>query len=270
MPLIEKDADFEGMRVHYWEGGTGSPLLLIHGSGPGASTLGNWRLVLEPLAERYHVIAADLVGFGLSDRKPSPPYFDYDLWCRQAHFLVGLFGSDQVGILGHSLSGAIALRQASRDRRVARVMTTGSMGARMTPNDDTVRVWTFPADRDALRRTAECLVYDKSVITDEYLDNRMKVLSANDYEGYFGSMFSGPRQQYVDAAVLTDAELADIRCPVLLVHGRNDEPFPFEENSLVLAKKLPHADLIALGNCSHSPALEHPHKLLAAARAFFG
>ncbi|HZU64472.1 MAG TPA: alpha/beta fold hydrolase, partial [Novosphingobium sp.] len=69
---------FEGLSVGCRIGGAGLPLLLIHGSGPGASTIGNWRLVLEDLANRYHVHAMDLVGFGESDRKPAPPYFDFE------------------------------------------------------------------------------------------------------------------------------------------------------------------------------------------------
>ena len=41
--------DFEGVKASYLVGGAGFPILMIHGSGPGASTIGNWRLVLEPL-----------------------------------------------------------------------------------------------------------------------------------------------------------------------------------------------------------------------------
>ena len=29
---------------------------MLHGSGPGAGTIGNWRLVLEPLAARYRIV----------------------------------------------------------------------------------------------------------------------------------------------------------------------------------------------------------------------
>ncbi len=69
MPLQEYDIQFESLTVHYWQGGQGFPLLQLHGSGPGASTLGNWRLVLDHLVERYHVLAVDLIGFGKSGRK---------------------------------------------------------------------------------------------------------------------------------------------------------------------------------------------------------
>src|SRR5262245_46235413 len=148
MALIEKDTMFEGTRVHYWEGGKGLPILMIHGSGPGASTLGNWRLVMEPLAERYWIIAVDLIGFGLSDRKKVTPYFDLNLWLRQARAMLDLFEKDEVAIVGHSISATIALRLAASDRRVKKVLTTGAMGARFAPNEHTVRTWTFPETRE--------------------------------------------------------------------------------------------------------------------------
>jgi 2-hydroxymuconate-semialdehyde hydrolase len=270
MALHERDTSFEGIPVHYWEGGRGLPLLLIHGSGPGASTLGNWRLILEPLAEHFHVIAADLIGFGLSGRKKATPYFDFDLWFRQSRAMLDLFKADALAVMGHSVSGALALRLAATDRRVKKVLTTGTMGARFTPNEHTVRTWTFPETREDLRRAGESLVYDKSTITDAYLDGRMKVLHAGDYAEYFRSMFAGDKQAYIDAAVLKPEELSAITSDVMMVHGKDDRPFPFEQGSLALSRLLPQADLVALARCGHSPALEHPAKLLALARLFFG
>jgi 2-hydroxymuconate-semialdehyde hydrolase len=270
MPLRENDTSFDGIRVHYWEGGRGRPILLIHGSGPGASTQGNWRLVLEPLAERYHVIAADLIGFGLSGRKAQTPYFDLDLWFRQARAMLDLFQESEVAVMGHSISGTIALRLAATDRRVKKVLTTGAMGARFVANEHTIRTWTFPETREELRRAGESLVFDKSVITDAYLDGRMKVLHSGDYADYFRSMFAGDKQAYIDAALLREEELKAIACDVLMVHGRNDLPFPFEQTTLAIARALPQADIVALGRCGHSPGIEHPEKLLSLARSFFG
>ncbi len=48
--------------------GSGAPVLLIHGSGPGVSAWANWRLVMPELAKRRRVIAPDMAGFGFTDR----------------------------------------------------------------------------------------------------------------------------------------------------------------------------------------------------------
>src|SRR5579863_9825036 len=106
-----------GIEARYIEGGAGFPVLLIHGSGPGASTQGNWRLILEPLAAHVHVHAMDLIGFGQSGRKPAAPYFDLELWLRQCRALIALMPGERIGILGHSLSGALALKLAAAEPR---------------------------------------------------------------------------------------------------------------------------------------------------------
>ena len=271
MALSEIDVEVAGHRVHAWHGGAGFPILMLHGSGPGAGTIGNWRLVLEPLAARYQVLAADLIGFGQSARKKAEPFFDPTLWLAQAEGLLNKFPAGPLGIIGHSVSGALALRLAARNpERVVKVLTTGAMGNRFKANRYTEECWSFPETKDALRSAVGNLVYDQSVITDEFLDNRMKILHDGDYAPYFKSMFAGDKQRYIDAAALGDDELKRIRADVLMLHGRDDKPFPCADNTLVLAPNIDRADAMVIARCGHSPALEHPQKLIAAAHMLFG
>ena len=270
MALQQRDITFEGINVRYWEAGIGKPpLLMLHGSGPGASTHGNWRLVMEPLAERFHVIACDLIGFGQSGRKPETPYFDYLLWYRQAQFMLGQFDAPAVNVIGHSLSGALALKLAATDRRVRKVLTTGTLGAKRVSNPASDLVWTFPETVEDIRRVAEVLVYDTSLIDETYIEGRKRVLYEGDYKAYFSSMFSGDKQVYRDATILSEEELRGITCDVLLVHGRDDKPTPIE-CSYALAERIPQADVVALNRCGHSVALEHPGKLVGLASYLFG
>ena len=216
MALAERDIDVEGHRVHIWEGGAGFPILMLHGSGPGAGTIGNWRLVLEPLAARYRIVATDLIGFGASGRKKREPYFDLPLWRRQAQAVLDLLprGEDgDAGVIGHSLSASIALRLAMDNPRVTRVMTTGAMGARASVNRETEICWRFPETREELREAAEILVHDPTVITDAFLDARMAILHDGDYGPYFKSMFAGDKQRFIDAAVLAPERLAALGLP---------------------------------------------------------
>lgn len=267
MLLNKQELLFEDKRVAYWESGQGEPLLLLHGSGPGASSHGNWRLILEPLSKHFHVIATDLIGFGESDRKTVEPYFDYDLWFRQATHMLGLFQSDSVNILGHSLSGALALKLAAHDRRVNKVVTTGTVGADLPLNPDLDIVWTFPETEDDLIQAGKTLVYDDSIITQAYIDGRKKVLYDGAYKEYFSKMFQGDKSAYIKASILDAQELTNIKNPVLLIHGRDDDPIP-AEGSIKLASELKNADLIILSKCGHSVAIEHPEKLVGFIRAF--
>ncbi len=267
--MTEESFDIEGVPVHCLRAGRGAPVLMLHGSGPGASSLGNWRTVLAPLAERFEVFAMDLIGFGKSGRKPAAPYFDYAMWVRQAQAMLGRIPGDRVGVIGHSLSGSIALTLASLESRVAAVMTTGTMGGAFTPVDETLRVWTCPRDRQALVQALSGIIHDASVIDEAYLAAREPVVFAPGYADYFDAMFQGDKQQYVDAARLSPETLGRVACPVLMMHGREDRAFP-PSSTIDIARQLPRADISLLGACSHSVAYERSGTFLALADDFLG
>ncbi|QHE85192.1 alpha/beta fold hydrolase [Hydrogenophaga sp. BPS33] len=264
--------EFQGIAVHAAALGPerGTPLLLLHGSGAGASSIGNWRKVLEPLAEAgFRVHAMDLVGFGRSGRKPTPPFFDYDLWLAQCGAMLERIPGERVGVIGHSLSGSLALRLAAQQPRVDRVMTTATMGAAFTANACTLATWTCPTDRDQLMAVARRLIHDERLIDSAYLDNRAQVLFNDGYADYYAAMFSGDRQRFIDRTVLSPAELAAITGKVLMLHGKNDRGYPAEALTLALARGIAQADAVLLANCSHSVAFEQPQKFVWHATRFF-
>ena len=93
--------------------------------------MGNWHAVMKPLSRRYKIMAGDLIGFGKSDQKARMPYFDLNLWMKEAQFLLDrLSKRGPVGVIGHSLSGYLALRLAARNKRIDKVLVTGSLGAK--------------------------------------------------------------------------------------------------------------------------------------------
>ncbi len=260
--------EFEGMQVGYYHAGQGKPLMLLHGSGPGASSSGNWKRILAPLAQRYQVFAMDLIGFGISDRKPIKPYFDFPLWIRQAKAMMDHIGEQEIGIIGHSLSAAIALSLASVDRRVSAVLTTGAIGAPFKASAETQRIWRCPENREDLVLTLSTLIYDPAIIDDAYISAREPVVFAPGYADYFNDMFSGDPQSYVEKTTLSGNVLAAISCPVIMLHGRNDIPFP-SRCSEILSAQIRYADLLILNECSHSVAFERSNIFLAMAHHLF-
>lgn len=269
MALDAFDLSVRDISFRCWRSGRGFPLVLLHGAGPGAGTEGYWRFVLEPLSERYAIFATDLIGFGKSGRKFSPPYFDISLWLDQIGVLLDHIGGERVGFVGHSLSGALSLKTAARDPRVSAVLATGTMGVSvpLTPAIETV--WTAPRDVAALERVARLLFFDPSFITPEFLETRLDTLRVGGYLDYFDRMFVGDKKSYIDAAVLTDDEIAAVSVEVALVHGDTDLLMPCSETSAVLAQRLSHARLDVLARCGHSPAIEYPAALTKAVYALF-
>ncbi|MEM7569792.1 MAG: alpha/beta fold hydrolase [Pseudomonadota bacterium] len=253
-----------------WRGGSGFPILLIHGSGPGAGSVGNWRLVLDDLARQYDVLAIDLIGFGASDRKTDGPSFDFGLWTRQAAAaLEWLVPDGAVGVIGHSISAAIAFQLAADRPRINGVLGTGCMGAAMPVNAHLNHVWRCPKNRSDMATAARLLINDPALITDAYLDARMEIIGDPAYQAYFDDMFARPFADYIAQATIADDVLSKVTAPTILLHGTQDLAFPIEHCSDVLAPKIPKADLWRLANCSHSIAMERRDAFLAACQLLF-
>lgn len=106
-----RDLLFHRHRIRYWEAGQGEPLLLIHGF-PTAAW--DWHYLWQPLAERYRVIACDMLGFGDSDK---PRGHDYRL-LEQADLqqaLVRHLGIEgPVHLLAHDYGDSVAQELLAR------------------------------------------------------------------------------------------------------------------------------------------------------------
>src|SRR6059058_1545421 len=112
-----------GHHVRYRAGGQGPLLVLIHGITSSSAT---WEPVLEPLAERFTVLAPDLLGHGDSAK----PQGDYSLGafaCGIRDLMLAL-GYESGTIVGHSLGGGIAMQLAYQFPELAERLVLVSSG----------------------------------------------------------------------------------------------------------------------------------------------
>ncbi len=91
-------------------GGTGIPLLMIHGLGC-ASSFEYPHVATSPALAGRHAILIDLLGFGFSDR---PDDFGYRVQdhAEQVCALVQSRGFEQIDLYGHSMGGSVAVEAA--------------------------------------------------------------------------------------------------------------------------------------------------------------
>src|ERR1700756_2863061 len=96
-----------GYRRAYRIAGSGRPILLIHGIGDTSTT---WNAVQAKLAQRFTVIAPDLLGHGKSDK----PRADYSVaaYANGMRDLLSVLDIERVTIVGHSLGGGVAMQFA--------------------------------------------------------------------------------------------------------------------------------------------------------------
>jgi 2-hydroxy-6-oxonona-2,4-dienedioate hydrolase len=87
--------------IHYEEAGTGHPVILLHGSGPGATGWNNFSHNIEPLARRFRVLAPDMPGWGASD-ECTPDRLDH---VDAALQFMDALGIDRAAFVGNSMGG---------------------------------------------------------------------------------------------------------------------------------------------------------------------
>jgi pimeloyl-ACP methyl ester carboxylesterase len=104
---------WRGYEIFVTEAGEGSPVMLVHGIYPGASTF-EYRKLFELLAQRHRVIAFDLLGCGLSDH-PNLGY-SAELFTEQIVDAAAELAGAPVTIVGSMLGAAFAIRAAARAR----------------------------------------------------------------------------------------------------------------------------------------------------------
>jgi pimeloyl-ACP methyl ester carboxylesterase len=67
-PEIGVSIDAGGLVTNYHDAGSGKPVVLLHGSGPGVTAWANWRLTIPELAPHHRVLAPDITGSAIPTR----------------------------------------------------------------------------------------------------------------------------------------------------------------------------------------------------------
>jgi haloacetate dehalogenase len=104
--------DVGDARIRARVGGSGPPLLLLHGS---PQTLLMWHLVAPKLTEEFTVVATDLRGYGDSSKPESAP--DHEPYSKRAMALdqvsvMKYFGFERFALCGHDRGGRVGYRMA--------------------------------------------------------------------------------------------------------------------------------------------------------------
>ncbi|MGF0239796.1 alpha/beta fold hydrolase [Rhodococcus sp. IEGM1300] len=102
---------FRGQTIRYWTAGQGEPLLLIHGF-PTASW--DWHYLWQPLAQRYRVIACDMLGFGDSAKPLNHEYSLLEQADLQQALLAHLKVEQPVHVLAHDYGDSVAQELLAR------------------------------------------------------------------------------------------------------------------------------------------------------------
>ena len=234
------DVMIDGHRIHYLEGGEGSPVLLVHGLGSRAS---DWSGLIPSLVKSsHHVYAIDLLGYGNSD-KPKDANFSIGDEATLVEHFIDTEHLQQVDLAGWSMGGWISMVVATEmPERIAKLVLLDSAGLRFQPTFDPLLF--TPSNLDELHSLMTLLTPDMRPVP-TFFAKALLMRSKEDswvIRRSVTSMLTGQN--------LLDGKLDKLTMPVLIVWGKQDVLTPLSMAYAIHAG-VPHSTLELFDGCGH-------------------
>ena len=270
--LEERFAEIKGVRMRYFVGGEGPPLILVHGLGGAAA---NWTELVPLLVRRHRLLVPDLPGHGGSTALPAvaglEPFAD------RVALVAAREGMLPAPVIGHSLGGMVVLRMALRQPEdvSALVLAAGAglsvgnlWGRNMLSVFSTIRPGRLAAryrgrvSRSPLLRRLVfgfVSVADPVGLTDEAVEGFLaaQLLHTDVGSAWQALRADDPRE-----------ELEAIRCPVLVLWGADDVQLPIDD-AFEYTRRL-RARLRVIPGCGHLLIVERADVCDRAIEDFLG
>jgi pimeloyl-ACP methyl ester carboxylesterase len=267
MSIESRWIEIGGLKLHYQQGGSGPPLVLIHGLLGGSFC---WRSNLVELSQRYTVLAVDLPGSGLSD---APPDTDCGMRAqvnRLSRFIEEL-QLHEISLLGCSYGGAIALRLAAQQTHAL----SGSIRALVlvapaNPGSEfgqkRIRLLSTAWGGILLRMAFPFSGPVHAVALRRMYGNTRRV-TPDARRGYVENIVRPARAQNALSVLRnwrTDMDalrslIPTVQVPTLLITGGRDRAVD-PRSCQVLSKQLPHCEHVVLPELGHLPFEEAPEQ----------
>ena len=249
-PELGKQVQLNGYKVNYTEQGEGETVILIHGSGPGVTGYANWRFLIPALAQKFHVLAPDVIGFGYTEQ---PENFAYTLenWIGSMVEFMDCLNIKKAHFVGNSFGGALSLAMAAKHPdRVGRFVLMGAAGIHFDITEGLRKVWGYQPSVEAMRELMNVFTHSNFVVNDEIIESRFQASIRPGYQEAYQQIFPEPMQQQLDNLCLPEEEIAAIENRALIIHGREDVIVPYS-CSIRAHQLLKHSDLHMYGECGH-------------------
>jgi len=269
------------LQLHYNDTGTPTnrshdtdTVVMLHGSGPGASGWANFNRNVEPLvAAGYRVILLDCPGWSKSDPIVCTGSRS-DLNARALKGLLDALDLQRVHIIGNSMGAhsAVAFTLANPTQVHKLVLMGGGTGGPSQfvpmPTEGIKLIQALYRDPtiDNLKKMMNVFVYDASHLTDALFQARLdNMLARRDHlENFVKSAAANPRQ-FPDYG----ARLNEIAAPALIIWGRDDRFVPMDVG-LRLLWGMQNAEMHVFNRCGHWAQWEHADKFNRMVLDFFG
>ncbi|WP_058910116.1 2-hydroxy-6-oxonona-2,4-dienedioate hydrolase [Entomohabitans teleogrylli] len=250
------------LHIHYNDCGSGAEtVVMLHGSGPGATGWANFSRNIDPLVDAgYRVILLDCPGWGKSDSIVNTGSRS-DLNARILKEVVDALDLQKVHLLGNSMGGHSAVAfTLNWPERVGKLVLmgggTGGMSMFTPMPTEGIKLlqglYREPTIEN-LKKMMNIFVYDPSDLTDALFEARLNnMLSRREHlENFVKSIEANPKQ-FPDFS----PRLGEIKAQTLIVWGRNDRFVPMDTGLRLLAG-IAGSELHVYRDCGHWAQWEH-------------
>jgi pimeloyl-ACP methyl ester carboxylesterase len=248
----------DGLDLAYHEVGSGPPVVLLHGSGPGVTGWANFGANLPVLSSSLRCLVVDLPGFGASAR---PQRYERNYLRIAADAVAGLVDAlelETFAFIGNSMGADVAVRYTlDHPKRMSRLLLNGPGGTGApilgpSPSEGIQRLMEFNADpsRERIVAWLKTMVFDQRLVDDELIASRLAAATAPGAVQNLQDAYTTFYDPAMAEPVPLWAEVHRIRQPVLLAWGRDDRVAPVE-GALLPARRMPRCDLRIYSRCGH-------------------
>ncbi|MDP9335876.1 MAG: alpha/beta fold hydrolase [Actinomycetota bacterium] len=264
--------EIHGHRVGYRSAGSGPVIVLVHGMAGSSAT---WRFVMPALAERFTVVAPDLVGHGESEK----PRGDYSLgaFASGVRDLLLALGHERATLVGQSFGGGVAMQFAYQfPERCERLVLVSSGGLGDEVNM-LLRLLALPGAEFVLPLACTNWLHDAVVTVAGWLakiglhPGPHLTETWNSYgslaDGETRTAFLQTLRSVIDVAgqrvSAADRLYLAAEVPTLIVWGDNDSIIPVEQGRAA-HEAIPGSRLEIFEGTGHFPHCEHPDQFCEA------
>jgi pimeloyl-ACP methyl ester carboxylesterase len=231
MAVASHFVSVDGIRTHYLEAGLEHrgkrpTVVLLNSAEYGGAAEITWEYNIPALAERFHVLAPDHLGFGRTDKVHD---FGNMFNRRVSHirrFIETMAIEGAVHVMGSSMSGGMCLTVAARpkpDWNIAKLVCC-SGGGEAPDNDARKVINTYDGSFEHMRRIVEVMFHDKAWARDDaYIRRRHEMANMpGAWEATSAARLKAPFRGAGGPSERDRIDYAAIRCPVLVFAGRHD------------------------------------------------
>ena len=253
------------LNIHYNDIGDGNNVVvMLHGSGPGATGWANFNRNIDPLIDAgLRVLLINCPGWGKTDTIVCAESRS-DLNGRVVKAVIDQLGINKISLLGNSMGGhsAVAFALANADNVDKLVLMGGGTGGVSSfvpmPTEGIKLIGALYREPtlENLKRMMNVFVYDASDLTEDLMQARLNNLLArpDHLENFIRSLQAHPKQ-FPDQS----ARLDEINAETLIVWGRNDRFVPVDTGYRLNAGIL-NSQLHVFNKCGHWAQWEHAER----------